>query len=50
MKFQQEAYQDSHRRVAVLTKTVRDEFSSVACVLRNMANDAFDVNNDVMTM
>jgi len=33
---------DSHRWVTVLTKTVRDEFSSVTYVMRNMANDAFD--------
>jgi len=29
---------------------VHDEFSSVTYVGRNTDNDAFDVNNDVMTM
>jgi len=28
----------------VLIKTVRDEFNSVAYVMRNMVNDAFDQN------
>ena len=29
---------------------MRDEFSSVTYVVHNTANDAFDLNNDVMTM